>query len=123
MLQNGVSQQGRSEITDCEADNSSRTLLTILWSSNSMNTRRIFRVIVLTALCGPALPFALLGPDWIELRLGMSPDNGSGLFEALLAAGALAIAVVILVGLGRVRRARGIRAQHGCTNQRADSIG
>jgi len=43
------------------------------------------------------LTYALLPRDWIELRLGVDPDGGNGLLEALVVFGAFAIALAFAV--------------------------
>jgi len=43
------------------------------------------------------LTYALLPPDWIELRLGVDPDGGNGLLEALVVFVILAIALAFAI--------------------------
>lgn len=55
-------------------------------------TRRRFWVEVATAaFAAAALVLWLAAPTWIESVVGIDPDGGSGLLEALIAAGLIAL--------------------------------
>jgi hypothetical protein len=54
--------------------------------------------IVLPLCAAAGILFGLLPRTWIEFRLGIDPDGGSGLFELLLAA------LPIAIGLGSTLR-------------------
>lgn len=69
-----------------------------------MNRRtRIWIEAALASLSGIFFLLTVLGKNWIEIILGVDPDNGSGLSEWKIAVGAAVLTVVFVV-VARIER-------------------
>jgi hypothetical protein len=70
--------------------------------------KRMF-TIALPVCVATGIVFGLLPRTWIELRFGVDPDGGSGLFEFLLAA--LPIAAGVVLAIRWIKQYRNIASQ------------
>jgi hypothetical protein len=66
--------------------------------------------IALPVCVATGIIFGLLPRTWIELRFGVDPDGGSGLYELLLVA--LPIAAGVGLAIRRIKLDRNIASQH-----------